>query len=112
MSYGISQNSTPQQYLIPQNADRAFMRIVPGNSQRIQEDTSPLKWTRRTTQKVNVCHLYDYSTSVPMVWDPKTELVSPQFQVMFHNNFDTVQPIDPNKKLNDTMDRLFRTKKL
>jgi hypothetical protein len=39
----------------------------------------------------------------------KKKLVSPQFHVMFEDNFDTVQPPDPNTKLNDTTDRLFRT---
>jgi hypothetical protein len=43
-----------------------------------------------------------------MVWDPKTKLVSPQFHVMFDDNFDTIQPPDPNIKHEDTMDRLFR----
>jgi hypothetical protein len=76
---------------------------------RIQEDTSPPKWTKRTTQKVYVGHLHDYSKSVPMVWDPKTKLVSPQFHVMFDDNSDTVQAPDPNIKQSDTMDRLFQT---
>jgi hypothetical protein len=44
-----------------------------------------------------------------MVWDPKTKLVSPQFHVMFHNNFDTVQAPDPNITHADKMDRLFKT---
>jgi hypothetical protein len=44
-----------------------------------------------------------------MVWDPKTKLVSPQFHVMFDNNFDTVQAPDPNITHADTMDRLFKT---
>jgi hypothetical protein len=44
-----------------------------------------------------------------MVWDPKTKLVSPQFHVMFDNNFDTVQAPDPNITQADTMDRLFKT---
>jgi hypothetical protein len=43
-----------------------------------------------------------------MVWDPKTKLVSPQFHIMFDDNFDTVQPPDRNIKHKDTMDRLFR----
>jgi hypothetical protein len=75
---------------------------------RMQEGTSPPKWTKRTTQKVYVGHLHHYSRSVPMVWDPKTKLVSPQFHVMFDDHFDTVQPPDPNIKHADTMDRLFR----
>jgi hypothetical protein len=76
---------------------------------RMQEGTSPPKWTKQTTQKVYVGHLHHYSKSVPMVWDPKTELVSPQFHVMFDENFGTVQAPDKNIKQSYTMDRLFQT---
>jgi hypothetical protein len=76
---------------------------------RTQEGTSPPKWTKRTTQKVYVGHLHHYSKSVPMVWDTKTKLVSPQFHVMFDDNFDTVQAPNSNIKQADTMDRLFKT---
>jgi hypothetical protein len=44
-----------------------------------------------------------------MVWDPKTKLISPQFHVMFDDNFDTVQAPDPNITQADTMDSLFKT---
>jgi hypothetical protein len=44
-----------------------------------------------------------------MVWDPKTKLVSPQFHVIFDDNFDTVKSPDLNIKQSDTMDRLFNT---
>jgi hypothetical protein len=67
---------------------------------RIQEGTSPPKWTKRTTQKIYVGHLHHYSKSVPMVWDPKTKLVSPQFYVMFDDNFDTVKAPDPIRTSN------------
>jgi hypothetical protein len=76
---------------------------------RMQEGTSPPKWTKRTTQKVYVGHLHHYSKAVPMLWDPKTKLVSPQFYVMFDDNFNTVQAPDSNIKQADTMDRLFKT---
>jgi hypothetical protein len=76
---------------------------------RIQEGTSPPKWTKRTTQKVYVGHLHHYSKSVPMVWYPKTKLGSPQSHVMFDENFDTVRAPDPNITNADTMDRLFKT---
>jgi hypothetical protein len=46
-----------------------------------------------------------------MIWDPKTKLASPQFHFMFDDNFDTVQAPDPNVKITDTMDRLFKTNK-
>jgi hypothetical protein len=76
---------------------------------RMQEGTSPPKWKKRTTQNVYVGHLHHYSKSVPMVWDPKTKLVSPQFHVMFDDNFDTVKAPDLNIKQADTIDRLFET---
>jgi hypothetical protein len=75
---------------------------------RIQEGPSPPKWTKRTTQKIYVGHLHHYSKSVPMVWDPKTKLVSPQCHVMFDNNFDAVQAPDPNITHADTMGRLLK----
>jgi hypothetical protein len=76
---------------------------------RMQEGTSPPKWTKRTTQKVYVGHLHHYSKSIPVIWDPKTKLNSPQFHVMFDDNFDTVQAPGPNIKQSDTMDRLFQS---
>jgi hypothetical protein len=76
---------------------------------RMQEGTSPPKWTKRMTQKKYVGHLHHYSKSVPMVWDPKKKLVSPQCHVMFDDNFNTTKAPDPNIKQADTMDRLFKT---
>jgi hypothetical protein len=73
-----------------------------------QEGTSLPKWTKRTTQKVYVGHLHQYSKSVPMVWDTKKKLVSPQFHFMFDDNFDNIQAPDRNITQADTMDRLFK----
>jgi hypothetical protein len=78
-------------------------------NRRIQEDTSPPKWTKHITQKVYVGHLHHYLKLVPVIWDPKTKVVSPHFHVMFEDNFDTVQAPDPNFKITDTTDRWFKT---
>jgi hypothetical protein len=75
----------------------------------MQEGKSPPKWTKCTTQKVYVGNLHHYSKSVPMVWDPKTKLVSPQFHAMFDDNFDIIQAHNPNSKQAETMYRLFKT---
>jgi hypothetical protein len=69
----------------------------------------PLNGQNTQQKRVYVGHLHHYSKSLPMVWDPKTKLVSPQIHVMFDDNFDTVQAPDPNIKQADTMDRLFKT---
>jgi hypothetical protein len=68
---------------------------------RMQKGTSPPKLTKLATQKVYVGHLHHYSKSVPMIWDPKTKLVPPQFHIMFV--IDAVQAPDPNVKHTDTM---------
>jgi hypothetical protein len=44
-----------------------------------------------------------------MIWDPKTKLVSAQFHMVFDDNFKTVQPPNQEIKMDDTMDRLFKT---
>jgi hypothetical protein len=38
-----------------------------------------------------------------------TKLISPQFHVVFDDNFETVQPPIPEIKMNNTMNRLFKT---
>jgi hypothetical protein len=72
---------------------------------QMQEGASPHKCTKQTTQKVYAFRLHHYSKSVPMIWDPKTKLVSPPFHIMFNDNFDTAKAPDPNIKQAD--DRLF-----
>jgi hypothetical protein len=76
---------------------------------RMKEGTSPPKWRKHTTKKVYVGHLHHYSKSVPMIWDPKTTLVSPQIHVMFDDNFDMVQAPGPHIKHTEKIDRLFKT---
>jgi hypothetical protein len=79
---------------------------------RMQEGTSPPKWTKRTTQQVYVGHLHHYSKSLPMVWDLRTKLVSPQYHVMFDDNFDTIEAPDPKITHADTMDLSFKKKSI
>jgi hypothetical protein len=119
-NFCLSPYNTRTQYSTQQNEDHAIIKKAHGNNSRVndqnstnmqrrmQEGTSPPKWTKRTTQKVYVGHLHHYLKSVPMIWDPETKLISPQFNVMFYDNFDTVQPRDPNIKISNTMDRLFK----
>jgi hypothetical protein len=44
-----------------------------------------------------------------LIWDPITKLVSPQFHVVFDDNFETVQQPNRDDKIDDTMDILFKT---
>jgi hypothetical protein len=61
----------------------------------LQERTSHPKWKQRSKQKVYIGHLHHYSRLVPRVWDPKTKLISPQFHVVFDDNFKNLQQPDP-----------------
>jgi hypothetical protein len=46
---------------------------------------------------------------VPLIWNPITKLVSPQFHVVFYDNFETVKPPNPDMKIDDMMDPVFKT---
>jgi hypothetical protein len=76
---------------------------------RLQQGTSHPKWKQQAKKKVHVEHLHHYSRYAPLIWDPKTKLVSPQFHMVFYDNFETVQPPNTAIKMDDTMDRVFRT---
>jgi hypothetical protein len=61
-------------------------------------NTKGLRWTTSPLFKISTNDM-----------GPEKKLVSPQFHVMFDDNFDTVQAPDPNITQADTMDRLFKT---
>jgi hypothetical protein len=78
--------------------------------QRLQEGTYHPKWKQRNEQKVYLGCLHHYSWYVPLIWDPNTKLVSPQlYLVLFDDNFETVQPPNPEIKMDGNMDILFKS---
>jgi hypothetical protein len=109
--YDISpwEQFTGERYKLDQTGLHLLFCPVYVLDRRMQEGTWPPKWSKQTKQKVYVRHLCHYTKAVPLLWYPKTKLVSPQFHVMFDDNFNTVQAPDPNIKQADTMDRLFKT---
>ena len=55
-------------------------------------------------------HCHHYSGTVPLIWNPRTKLVSPQFHVVFDERFETVsaQPIAENNADQERLlERLF-----
>jgi hypothetical protein len=100
---------TGEHYKLDQTGMHPLFCPVYVLDRRMQEGTSPPKWENTHSTKGLRRHLHHYSKSVPMVWDPKMKLVSPQFHVMFDDNFHTVQAPAPNIKQADTMDSLFKT---
>jgi hypothetical protein len=77
--------------------------------QRLQEGTSHPKYKQWAEQKAYVGHLHHYSWSVPLILYPKTKLVPPQFHVVFDDNLETLQPPNPEIKMDNTLDIFFKT---
>jgi hypothetical protein len=79
----------------------------------LQEGKYHHKWKQQAEHKVYIIHLnlHHYSRSVPLIWYPKTKLILPKFNIVFDVNFETIQPPNPEIKMDDTMDRLFKTSK-
>jgi len=59
---------------------------------RLQESNHLPKWQTRAETGVYIGHSHQYSKSVPLTWNPRTKLVSPQFHVIFDEHFETVLP--------------------
>ena len=78
---------------------------------RLQEGLHTGKWHSRSELGVYIGHSHQYAGVVPLVWNPRTRLVSPQFHVIFDEHFDTVSPSAPTSAaaLADLHQRLFST---
>ena len=80
---------------------------------RLQEGNNLPKWSKRAEIGVYVGHSHQYAGSVPLIWNPKTKLVSPQFHVVFDERFETVSPqilarSEPEQN-QELFERLFAT---
>ncbi len=77
---------------------------------RIQDGSRPPKWNSRCWQGVYCGQSPFHSGSVALIYNPKTQLVSPQFHVVFDQDFSSVTddaPIVPHAVHQATVDRLF-----
>jgi hypothetical protein len=57
---------------------------------RIQDGTHIGRWIERARQCVYVGHSLDHAGNVYLVWDPQTKHISPQYHLVFDENFTTV----------------------
>ena len=73
----------------------------------------PGKWKERSYQGVYIGHLLHHVSNVILVYNPKTQLVSPQYHVVHDESFKTVQiytsEADAQQKLDEMLDALFMT---
>jgi hypothetical protein len=49
------------------------------------------KWNECSKVGIFLCHSPHHATSVPLILNTQTGFVSPQFHVVYDNNFDTIQ---------------------
>jgi hypothetical protein len=73
----------------------------------------PGKWKDRCYQGVYVGHSQHHASNVILVYNPRTHLVSPQYQVVHDESFDTVwiqmSNADAKAQLDNMLDKLFTT---
>ena len=56
----------------------------------LQEDNNLGKWQQCAQLGVYIGHCHQYSNTIPLIWNPITKLVSPQFHVIYEERFETV----------------------
>jgi hypothetical protein len=73
----------------------------------LQDGNSIGKWSARSWQGVYVGHLSCHSGSIPLVYNPASTHISPQFHVTYDEFFQTVTPSDT--PMDDKVEKLFGT---
>ena len=74
---------------------------------RLKEGNHAGKWHQRAELGVYVGHSHQYAGSIPLIWNPVTRLVSPQFHVVFDEKFETVSATTNSSNEEAVLDRLF-----
>ena len=73
----------------------------------------PSKWKERCYQGIYVGHSPHHASNVILIYNPKTQLVSPQYHVIHDKSFNTVQikmsGADAQQQLDAMLDNLFKT---
>jgi len=76
----------------------------------LQKDSHLVKWQQYAQLGIYIGHCYQYSSTVPLNWNPQTKLVSPQFHIVFDKHFETVSSQPMAMSAADTQliyDKLF-----
>eukprot|EP00956_Cyclotella_meneghiniana_P010938 scaffold15299_cov23-Cyclotella_meneghiniana.AAC.9 len=73
--------------LPPDGFQRSYVYVL---DPRLQDGKQIPKWDSKVQQGVFVGFSPDHSTNVPLVYNPKTQHISPQYHVIFDDHFTTV----------------------
>jgi hypothetical protein len=87
---------------------RVFRSPVYVLKKELQDGNKLSKWTSRSWQGVYIGHLNCHLGSIPLIYNPTSTHISPQYHVIFDEFFQTVTDT-PGKTLDDHLDTLFGT---
>ena len=76
---------------------------------KLQDGKKVLKWDSRAQQGIFVGFSLDHSTLVPLVLNPCSQHISPQYHVIFDDDFTTAPAISSELFRNQEFKRLFVT---
>lgn len=74
---------------------------------KLQDGKQIPKWNSKVRQGVFVGFSPDHSTNVPLVYNPKTQHISPQFHVIFDDHFSTTPTLTTEIKQNEIFQKLY-----
>eukprot|EP00804_Cyclotella_cryptica_P021898 CCRYP_000848-RA/>CCRYP_000848-RA protein AED:0.35 eAED:0.26 QI:0/0/0/1/1/1/3/0/651 len=76
---------------------------------RLQDGKKIPKWESRARQGIFVGFSPHHSTSVPLILNPRTQRISPQFHVIFDDAFTTVPSLTSESERDHHFEQLFST---
>eukprot|EP00804_Cyclotella_cryptica_P001528 CCRYP_003749-RA/>CCRYP_003749-RA protein AED:0.13 eAED:-0.00 QI:0/0/0/1/0/0.33/3/0/1355 len=76
---------------------------------RLQDGKKIPKWESRARQGIFVGFSPHHSTSVPLILNPRTQHISPQFHVIFDDAFTTVPSLTSESERDHRFEQLFST---
>lgn len=74
---------------------------------KLQDGQSIPKWNSRVRQGIFVGFSPEHSTNVPLILNPTTQHISPQYHVIFDDEFTTVPALTTDAQRNDLFAELF-----
>ena len=74
---------------------------------KLQDRKSIPKWNSKARQGVFVGFSDEHSSTVALVYNPKTQHISPQYHIIFDNTFSAVPSFANKQQRNETFEKLF-----
>lgn len=76
---------------------------------KLQDGHQIPKWNSKVRKGIFAGFSPDHSTNVPLIYNPSTQHISPQFHVNFDDQFSTVPALTTEIQRDEIFEKLFRT---